>query len=229
MQESSSHLNLSVQGRNLTAALAGNVFSMAQSLTSLRRTLRRLRNNLPPATRRRFDFLIHQNLLNSGILLRSTRLAGYLANDGEPSIDLLLDTCTKRNIPYCLPVLHGQKLIFKPYVLGNTLKNNAFHIPEPSCKQSFMTRYLSVILMPLVGFDKHGSRLGMGGGYYDRTLNFMRQPICKKAPLLIGIAYGLQAVEKLHRQAWDIPLDAVVTEQGLTCFSAKARLLLRST
>lgn len=229
MQESSSHLNLSVQGRNLTAALAGNVFSMVQSINSLRRTLRRLRNNLTPATRRRFDFLIHQNLLNSGILLRSTRLAGYLANDGEPSIDLLFETCTRRNIPYCLPVLHGQKLIFKPYVLGNTLKNNAFHIPEPSCKQSFMTRYLSVILMPLVGFDKHGSRLGMGGGYYDRTLNFMRQPICKKAPLLIGIAYGLQAVEKLHRQAWDIPLDAVVTEQGLTCFSAKARLLLRST
>ncbi|MDX2425768.1 MAG: hypothetical protein QNK15_05875, partial [Cycloclasticus sp.] len=77
---------------------------MAQSLTSLRRTLRRLRNNLPPATRRRFDFLIHQHLLNSGILLRSTRLAGYLANDGEPSIDLLLETCTKRNRPYCLPV-----------------------------------------------------------------------------------------------------------------------------
>lgn len=229
MQKSGSHLNPSVQGRNLTAALAGNVLLMAQSITSLRRTLRQLRNNIPPATRRRFDFSIHQNLLDSGILLRSGSLAGYFANDGEPSIDLLLQALTKRNRPYHLPVLKKQKLIFKSYVPGDPLKHNAFNILEPTCEQYITAKYLSAILMPLVGFDHQGNRLGMGGGYYDRTLNFMRNPLCKKAPLLIGVAYSLQAVETLHRQPWDIPLDAVITEDGLTCFSAKARQLLRST
>ena len=75
------------------------------------------------------------------------------------------------------------------------------------------THELDVILMPLVGFDNDGNRLGMGGGYYDRTLAYTRHAI--KKPVLIGVAHDLQRVDRLPYASWDIPLNAIVTP---TCF-----------
>ena len=74
--------------------------------------------------------------------------------------------------------------------------------------------------MPLVGFDRHGNRLGMGGGYYDRTLSFMSM---KKspAPQLVGLSYSFQELPKIVAQDWDIPLDYVVTEKEIICAKAK--------
>lgn len=72
-----------------------------------------------------------------------------------------------------------------------------------------------VILMPLLGFDKIGTRLGYGGGYYDRTLASLR-----KRPMLIGLAFAAQAFDHIPREPHDIPLDAVVTEDGVEFFEA---------
>ena len=72
--------------------------------------------------------------------------------------------------------------------------------------------------MPLVGFDHQGYRLGMGGGYYDATLAYMRHRRSWRKPRLVGIAYECQRVEKLPHDPWDMPLDAVVTEDGVIEF-----------
>lgn len=202
---------------------------MQQSISSTRLRLRKSRNDIHPTTRRRYNRLIHQHLLASGLFNRNARIAGYLANDGEPSIDLMIQSQHKANRAVYLPALRKQQLSFKPYRFNDRLMNNKFNIPEPIGHQCFSPKYLNIILMPLVGFDEHGNRLGMGGGFYDRTLRFTLRASCKKRPLLIGIAYSQQKVDKLHKQAWDIPLDAVMTEQGLQCFSIKSQSLLRPT
>jgi 5-formyltetrahydrofolate cyclo-ligase len=72
-----------------------------------------------------------------------------------------------------------------------------------------------LILMPLLGYDRTGTRLGYGGGYYDRTLAAMT-----KRPMLVGLAFSAQALDHIPREAHDIPLDAVVTESGVEFFEA---------
>ncbi|ORU91679.1 MAG: 5-formyltetrahydrofolate cyclo-ligase [Cycloclasticus sp. symbiont of Bathymodiolus heckerae] len=125
-----------------------------------------------------------------------------------------------------MPVLKKHSLQFVRYSWGDELINNSFNIAEPLTTEKLPPKLLSTILIPLVGFDREGHRLGMGGGYYDRTLNFMLQKSCQKKPLLIGVGYSLQKVNHIQAQPWDVPLDAIVTECGLACFSTKAQSLL---
>jgi 5-formyltetrahydrofolate cyclo-ligase len=201
---------------------------MTQSNNSLRRSIRQRRRNLPLQLKQEFDYAIHKSIISSGLLTRSSSIAGYLSNDGEPSIDLLSQSCTTYKLPYYLPVIHKQKLLFSPYSWGDKLALNKFNIPEPSTTHSYPTKFISTLLIPLVGYDTQGNRLGMGAGFYDRTLAFSSNKSCNKKPLLVGIAYSLQAVEGLMANPWDIPLDAVITENGLLCFSTKAKQLLRT-
>lgn len=200
---------------------------MPTSSSSLRLSLRNQRRALSLSTRQHFDDNIHQTLLSSAILLRFSSIAGYLSNNGEPSINAFMQHSCRVNRPFYLPVLNKQSLVFAHYKWGEQLINNRFNIPEPIAEHRFPAKFLSVVLMPLVAFDSQGNRMGMGGGYYDRTLAFMRHATCKKKPLLIGIAYSLQEVDRLVSQPWDIPLDAVITEKGLIAFSIKAKQLLR--
>ncbi len=65
--------------------------------------------------------------------------------------------------------------------------------------------------MPLVGFDQFKNRIGMGGGFYDRTLSFKKRQQNYKNPKLVGLAFDCQEVAKLNAEPWDVPLDAVVT------------------
>jgi len=67
--------------------------------------------------------------------------------------------------------------------------------------------------MPLLGFDKRGTRLGYGGGYYDRTLGTL-----SKRPRLVGIAFAIQELPEIPREAHDVPLDMIVTEDGVHSF-----------
>ena len=199
---------------------------MTKPNSILRRTLRQKRNRLSLQARQRFDSSINSTLLSTGILLRSPRIAGYLANDGEPSIEPFIYACFRRNIQHYLPVINKNKLYFAQYTWGDALANNTFDICEPFTKWHFQTRLLSIILLPVVGYDIQGNRLGMGGGYYDCTLKFMLNANCKKRPLLVGIAYSLQCTKNIKRQSWDIPLDAVLTEQGVLHFSKRAKQIL---
>ena len=201
---------------------------MTQAPLTSRRTLRNRRKQLSANDRIRFDHAINKNLLNSGILLRCKHIAGYLANDGEPSNHTFMQRCQQSKHIYYLPVINKQKLTFARYQAATALVNNKFNIPEPYTSHTLPAKFISAVLLPLVGFDKQGNRLGMGGGFYDRTLSFIRRSPCYKRPLLIGIAYNVQMVNKINKQPWDIPLDAVVTENGLLPFNNKASSVLRT-
>lgn len=100
------------------------------------------------------------------------------------------------------------------------LRPNRFGIPEPAGTTVFRARQLDLLLMPLVGFDTAGHRLGMGGGFYDATLAYMRQRRHWRKPRLIGVAFECQRVTALPHDPWDMPLDAVLTEKRLYRFRA---------
>ena len=104
--------------------------------------------------------------------------------------------------------------MFRRYRPGEKLVANRFGIPEPPHRRgnTLSAKQLDVIFLPLVGFDAAGNRLGMGGGFYDRTLS---QLPARNRPLLAGLAHDVQRVDKLPVQRWDIPLDAVVTDRRI--------------
>lgn len=97
------------------------------------------------------------------------------------------------------------------------MKPNQYGISEPDIPISHQLKpiELDIVLMPLVAFDLNGNRLGMGGGFYDRSFSFLMRRKSNKKPRLIGVAYDFQEIETLDSDSWDVPLDAVVTESRL--------------
>ena len=156
------------------------------------------------------------NLLKHPDLHRARHIAIYLPNDGEIDPQLYMDLGRRKGIQFYLPVLHpiySGRLVFSPYFDGVQLTANRFGIPEPSFPGSRRRPAwaLDAVLFPLVGFDKQGGRLGMGGGFYDRTFAFSRiRPAM--APKLIGLAHEFQKVASLPVKPWDVPLHGVVTD-----------------
>jgi len=95
------------------------------------------------------------------------------------------------------------------------LRPNHLGILEPADGELVPTRSLDLVFVPLVGFDASGTRLGMGGGYYDRTFAFLLLRHKWRRPKLIGLAFAVQRVSAIARAAHDVRLDAVVTEEGV--------------
>jgi 5-formyltetrahydrofolate cyclo-ligase len=98
-------------------------------------------------------------------------------------------------------------------------------IPEPerTHHQRIRPTALDLVLTPLVGFDDTGHRLGMGGGYYDRTFGFLNKRTRWRKPRLMGLAYELQRCQTLTRASWDVDLDAVATELAVYHFNRQDR------
>ncbi|MCW8107103.1 5-formyltetrahydrofolate cyclo-ligase [Alteromonas ponticola] len=142
------------------------------------------------------------------------RVALYLANDGEPDLSLLIKHCWQHGMATSLPVLHPvtkKHLLMLDYTAHTKMQTNRFGIAEPAldCQAIRLLSEHDVVFMPLVGFDKKGNRLGMGGGFYDRTLSKVAEQ--KNRPRLIGIAHDCQQADSLPIQPWDVPLDAIIT------------------
>lgn len=108
------------------------------------------------------------------------------------------------------------------YRPGDALAPNRFRIPEPIIRggKRISLHAIDLLLTPLVAFDKTGTRVGMGGGYYDRTFAYLAKRTTWKKPKLLGLGYSFQEVNNLTRNFWDIPIYGVVTEKNLQilCF-----------
>ncbi|MDT8893400.1 5-formyltetrahydrofolate cyclo-ligase [Halomonas sp. I1] len=191
-----------------------------QARRELRRELRRRRRELDRREQDAAAMRLCRSLRRLPEVFRARRLALYLPNDGEIDPTPLLPWLAKRGARAYLPVLRplAPNTLWFVHYHGNTpMVTNRFGISEPD------TRYgahrarrqaawaLDAILLPLVGFDDDGQRIGMGGGFYDRTLAFTRRP--GPRPRLIGLAHDCQRVERLPAAPWDVPLDAIVSDR----------------
>jgi 5-formyltetrahydrofolate cyclo-ligase len=157
------------------------------------------------------------------VMARSRRLALYLPVSGELDCTPVIRTAWRRGREVYLPVVTGTELRFAPFASDSRLLDNRFGIPEPACSDRVWrsAREMDVIFAPLVGFDAEGNRLGMGGGYYDRTLAFLALRASFRRPHFIGLAYAFQQIGSVPQKKHDVQLEAVVTDAG--CFSCRRR------
>jgi len=185
----------------------------------LRQKLRQRRRSLSPKQQSDAAFNLLRRLRHQLFFLQAKHIALYLPNDGEIDPQPLLQLALSMGKHCYLPVLARDgtnTLKFLPYDERTTLTPNRFGIPEPQVPQHRQrkAKRLDLVLMPLVGFDAAGGRMGMGGGFYDRTFAFRHQQTSCK-PRLVGLAHKCQQVPQLELASWDIPLDAIVTDQQL--------------
>ncbi|MEN1941611.1 5-formyltetrahydrofolate cyclo-ligase [Luteimonas sp. MJ246] len=176
--------------------------------------MREQRRGVPPAARIGAAGALAGQLLALPLAPRST-VAGYWAADGEIALHVwqlrLPADCT-----YCLPVLHDDgRLRFAPWRPGDPVEPNRHGIPEPAVAPGALLdpSALDLVVVPLAAFDLRCHRLGMGGGWYDRSFAFRhRQPA---PPRLVGAAFAFQQVAgDLPNEDWDVQLDAVCTDQS---------------
>lgn len=207
-------MNRWVQGPIRTAAIWGPYLEMTPSQQTLRRQLRQRRQLLSRSSQHRASFLVAQHLKHYLPYQRAHRIGIYSATDGEVDLSWLTRDTSKQ---FYLPVLQecvrpwkGKGLLFGK--TSDRLMSNQYGIPEPQTKRLLGVSDLDFLLVPLVGFDRSGQRLGMGGGYYDRTLSALR---CWKALPKIGVAHSAQEVDALLVKPWDVQLDGIVTDNEL--------------
>ena len=181
---------------------------------ALRREMRRRRRALDEADRDDAARALSRRLAGTGWFANSRTIAVYLPNDGEISLLPLVARAWSMGKRTYLPRLFGPKLWFLPFHARTALAGNRFAIPEPvePARQRIRPLFLDLVLLPLVAFDRFGNRLGMGGGYYDRTFEAVRRRAVRRGPKLVGVAYEFQKADALPVTDRDVPLDAVVTE-----------------
>ena len=154
------------------------------------------------------------------------RIAGYWAIDGELPLHVVVANLSRRGQQYCLPRITGpRQLSFVEWRSGADLEANRYGIPEPVCTREDLISpaALDVVLLPLLGFDRRGQRLGYGGGYYDASFDFLRQRSEVTRPVLVGIGYAAQQVDSIEATDWDVRLDYVATETELIdCWAESA-------
>ncbi|MCP4928430.1 MAG: 5-formyltetrahydrofolate cyclo-ligase [Gammaproteobacteria bacterium] len=158
---------------------------------------------------------IAHRLSKFSVINRAIHIATYMPFGGEVNCQHFLNFGKLRKKRIFLPILAKSKLIFLPLKSGGKLLKNHYGILEPVYKKREVIAAcdLDIVIVPLVAFDKQCNRLGMGGGFYDRSFAFRKHRQKWRKPLLIGVAYDFQRVSALQPQTWDVPLDAVVTEK----------------
>jgi len=179
--------------------------------------MRRQRRRLRPWQRRRAAQRLVAAVRRLPVWRQARHVAAYMPADGEIDVLPLLREARRQGKRTYLPVLHplGRGLRFRPWAPGSPMRANRFGIPEPRARRHERSgRRLDLVLAPLVAFDDHGNRLGMGGGFYDRTFAFRSRLARWRRPRLVGVGYAFQRVPRLERRHWDVRLDTVLTEAG---------------
>ncbi|HSH26724.1 MAG TPA: 5-formyltetrahydrofolate cyclo-ligase [Wenzhouxiangella sp.] len=182
-----------------------------------RRELIRRRLGLDKGLRERADAAIASVACELVRQSRSRIVAAFVAHRGEPDVTSVLEWLDSSERIALLPVVRDLDMHFRRWRPGAQMVANRFGIPEPASSREHTPADIDLVLMPLVGFAADGARLGMGAGFYDRAFAFRRgQP--EAAPRLVGVAYSVQEIESLATDDWDVPLDGVITEDGLRWF-----------
>jgi len=207
------------------AASGANVApDVADARRAIRRHLRERRAQLSEQQRTAAARAITAHIADTR-WLRGARAVGlYVSIGTEVPTAPLHALADRRRCPVYLPCIvdyRYRRMVFAR-AAGAPSAINRLGIPEPVALRIIPVHALSVVMLPLLGFDRHGTRLGTGGGYYDRMFAYRRHRHSWHRPLLVGIAFQCQQLAHIERGGHDVPLDAVVTEDGITVFTAAA-------
>lgn len=185
------------------------------STPQLRQSIRRQRRDLSRDAAAHCARQLAHHARHNRLLTGSRHIAAYLAADGEMDPLPLMHALWALGKRIYLPVLvtfSHRKLWFAKFEPGDKLVYNRYGIPEPLRRKLIKPCALDLVLAPLVAFDTTGHRVGMGGGYYDRSFAFLQQRHHWRKPRMLGIAYEFQKQPAIRPNAWDVPLDAIATE-----------------
>ncbi len=193
--------------------------TVTDSRQKLRTELRARRRGLSTHQQAHASHALLHNLMSLPLFMRSQHIALYWAVDGEIDVRLAAKQLWKMGKNCYLPVVHPtihHQMWFLEYSSNTPLTLNRFKIPEPVRREArkFPPELLDIVLLPIVGFDITGARLGMGGGFYDATFSFT-QTRKRRKPWLLGVAHSCQQVATLATAIWDIPMHSVVTEKDI--------------
>ncbi len=191
---------------------------VSQDKDRIRKILKGQRLQLSDESQKKKSAKIINQVSNTEAFKNAQNIAFYHSVYGEAKPESLLDIPSKANKQFYLPILASNKNQGLHFVAINSetqYENNKFSIPEPQYKETDIIDLvdLDLVIMPLLGFDRLGNRLGMGGGYYDRCFSFKSKKTTK--PILMGFAYDFQEVETLTAEPWDVLLDLIATESEL--------------
>ena len=191
------------------------------TITDIRKTMKDRRAKLSLADLNQAADKLAFNANAYPLFSSAKRVATYLPSNGEISPHVLQSKILNRTdcfLPYINDFKHSTMQFFSS---KNALRKNKFNIFEPVPAGKMLRAHeFDLILLPLVAFDRSGNRIGMGGGFYDRALSFCKQSPFLKRPKLVGLAHHFQEQAQLTPQTWDIPLDAVLTDQQLIKISS---------
>lgn len=197
---------------SLKSILSNRMKSTQQTLrTQLRQQIRKTRANLTALQQQQAEDSITQQALALIEAQNAQHIALYVSFDGEISTEKLIKTLWAQDKHVYLPVLHPfnpNHLLFLRYLPETPMLKNKFGIWEPklNVQNVLPLKELDILFTPLVAFDKQGNRLGMGGGFYDRTLQNWRN----SSFIPVGLAHQCQQVEQLPTEAWDVPLHQIL-------------------
>jgi 5-formyltetrahydrofolate cyclo-ligase len=186
----------------------------------LRAELRARRRALPAHERASASRQFARILRRSNLLRAGRRVAVYVAHDSEADPSAIVRLARRNRCKLYLPAIadyRSRRMEFRRYERDTRLRPNRYGIAEPErgAGPRIAVRHLDLVLLPLVAVDARGTRLGTGAGFYDRCLQHLRAGRRWRRPKLIGLGYEFQRVANLAARAWDVPLDALLTEKGL--------------
>ncbi|PMH43878.1 5-formyltetrahydrofolate cyclo-ligase [Vibrio sp. 10N.286.49.B3] len=187
---------------------------ITRSRSDYRKLIRAQRHALSVSQQNHASQQLLQQCLSLDLFKQAQHIALYLPSDGEIDTHALITALWQQQKQVYLPVLHPLSpghLLFLHYLPSTPMVTNKYGISEPKLDQRLIkpSSQLDLIVTPLVAFDQNGQRLGMGGGYYDRTLEAWFQTGKGAQPL--GIAHDCQQVDLLPSEHWDIPLPTIIT------------------
>jgi 5-formyltetrahydrofolate cyclo-ligase len=188
------------------------------SKSELRERARRERGQLDPDQRRSWDSAINRHLLDYAGSNAPRVITAFVAFDGEPDLGPTMSQLERRGVRVALPVICDASdrafMRFRQWSPGSEMQPNRYGIPEPIGTLDIQLNEIDVALIPLVAWDARGGRLGMGASFYDRAFQSLAD---EERPIRLGVGYGLQQVDRVPLEPWDIGLHAVLTENG--CFT----------
>ncbi len=179
---------------------------------------------MPRSSRRDASAAVARSTLHILTAIGARRVGAYVATEGEldpaPIVHALWACGVSVYLPIAASMPTDRVLAFAAHTAAQPLEPGAFGIARPPASAPLHSpRELDAVLLPLVAFDDRGTRAGRGAGYYDIT--FAARIATATPPLLIGLAYHWQKVDRFARNVWDVPLDVAITDRSIFWFQPR--------